>query len=186
MQATETHSFNILPATCQNVWERHFDDVFCYYTNCPTGTWLLFQHINSLHPKTNVHDGTLNENFRLPDSWTHLIQRNRFSQHYFCQSLDRWISTHADQYLKFTSHHLFQSKEKRHHITMLTEQRTRIRQPFWLKKKKKIISTLAMLTSSLNWLWQRNSSRNTIRASLTGGPRRIFQITTIPKIKLNK
>ena len=103
MQATETTALTTT-SHLPKFWERHFDDVFSIIRT--SNLHDFFQHINSLHPKTKFTMET-EENFRLPFLDT-LIQRNR----------DNTISvrvyrkpTHADQYLKFTSHHLSRAKK---------------------------------------------------------------------------
>ena len=103
MQGTETTALTTTSRP-PKVWERHVDDVFSIIRK--SNLHNIFQHINSLHPKTKFTMET-ERNSQLPFLDT-FIQRN----------CDNTISVrvyrkpaHTDQYLKFTSHHLARAKK---------------------------------------------------------------------------
>ena len=103
MQGTETTALTTTSHS-PKVWECHVDDIFSVIRK--SNLHDLFQHINSCHPKTRFTMET-EENSQLPFLNT-LIQRN--SDNTISIRVHR-KSTHTDQYLKFTSHHLARAKK---------------------------------------------------------------------------
>ena len=86
------------------VWECYVDYVFSIVRK--SNLHDFFQHIDSLHPKTKFTMET-EQNSQLPFLDT-LIQTNSDNT-IFVRVYRK--PTHADQYLKFTSHHLARAKK---------------------------------------------------------------------------